>query len=114
MGVPLAGRRSPRAFLFLRWGKCDSGGVMNRHETDDKTFYAVLVMGVMVSILLLWMGLKGHTPESPPDQKTYERMLQRASDLSLSAGLMTVEQHCEYEELCRRIGVYRADRVENR
>jgi hypothetical protein len=71
-------------------------------------FCIVILVGALT---FLWMAsAKPH--EVPTDKKNYDRMVHRAAELAVkmsTGGRIDMEQSCEYEELCHRIGKYRAD-----
>ena len=70
-----------------------------------------IMCGVLL-VLILWFGLRDRErKETPPDENDYQRMVHRAGELAIrfGDGKLGLEEHCEYQELCSRIGKYRAD-----
>ena len=80
----------------------------------NKVFEVGLAAAVVVVIglfLYLMLTKPNHDAPKPPDENDYQRMVHRAGELAIrfGDGKLGLEEHCEYQELCSRIGKYRAD-----
>lgn len=81
----------------------------------DIIYFVVMTALAVTIVVLVRNGLSERRREETPttDPQTYKKMVERATQLVRmevgSERRMTMEESCEYQELCSRIGKYRVD-----